>query len=89
MTKENYIEAFESVYDFDKIDMADYEHEYLLYKIEEHIEDCEFDERIPSEQEMADIVEQALTFIQYGDTSDVDDMIAIYEDYYNRFPDGR
>ena len=89
LSKDDYINAFEQIYNFDSIDIANYEHEHLISVIQDNIDDCKFDNQLPSKQEMADIVKEALSFIEYGDTIDVDEMNIIYNDYKNRFPLGR
>ena len=87
LNTETYIMAFKDLYDWDEYD--NFEDDRLLERINNSIDDYEFDEIKPTEEEMADVVKQALYDIQYGDTDDIDDLIMINDDYYERFPNGR
>ena len=84
---DDYIAAFMNTYNYD--DEDDFEDEDLKEIIEEYIDDCESDDVIPTEKEMADVVRDALYSIQYGDTCDCGDLERINDDYFDRFPYGR
>ena len=84
-----YIQAFENVYEYDDVDTCLYDDTYLKEKVQESIDDYEFEDVIPTEQDMADVVLDALDFLQYGDTCDADDLDNIAADRHYRFPHGR
>lgn len=82
-----FIEAFKKRYNYDDIDEKCFNNKKMIDAINECIEDCEGIEL--SEDEMAKIVYEILYILEYGDTSDVDDLSEIRKDINNRFPDGR
>lgn len=82
-----FIEAFKKRYNYDDIDEKYFNNKKMIDAINECIEDCEGIEL--SEDEMAKIVYETLYILEYGDTSDVDDLSEIRKDIDNRFPDGR
>lgn len=82
-----FIEAFKKKYNYDDIDEKYFNNKKMIDAINECIEDCEGIEL--SEDEMAKIVYETLYILEYGDTSDVDDLSEIRKDIDNRFPDGR
>lgn len=82
-----FIEAFKKRYNYDDIDEKYFNNKKMIDAINECIEDCEVIEL--SEDEMAKIVYETLYILEYGDTSDVDDLSEIRKDIDNRFPDGR
>lgn len=84
---EKFIEAFKNKYNYDDIDEKHFDDERLIKAINEYIEDYE-DEEL-NEEEMARFVYETLYTLEYGDTSDVDDLLDIDDDIYNRFPEGR
>ena len=86
VNEDTYINAFKTICGFDGIDEADLEREEILNAIRADIYDCETDGVIPSEQDMADVVKQALRQYQYGDSSDIDDLSKADEDLCDRFP---
>ncbi len=83
---ETYIDSFKNMYDFDNND--DFDNPVLKKIIQENIDEYNADKK-PSAKEMADVVKDALYFIQYGDTTDADDLDKINHDFYDRFPNGR
>lgn len=82
-----FIEAFKKRYNYDDIDEKYFNNKKMIDAINECIEDCEGIEL--SEDEMAKIVYETLYILEYGDTSDADDLSEIRKDIDNRFPDGR
>lgn len=88
MSKDDFINAFKKVYDYDTTDELYLEDEDFLNRLEELVLDYEDDDSV-SEEKMAEDVREILHFIQYGDTSDVDDLDRISEDFHDRFPCGR
>lgn len=82
-----FIEAFKKRYNYDDIDEKYFNNKKMIEKINECIEDCEGIEL--SEDEMAKVVYEKLYALEYGVTSDVDDLSEIREDIDNRFPYGR
>lgn len=85
--EEKFIEAFKKRYNYDDIDGKYFNSKKMIDAINEYIEDCEGVEC--TEDEMAKIVYEKLYVLEYGDTSDVDDLSEIRKDIDNRFPDGR
>ncbi len=88
LTLEDYLDAFRNTYNYDDIDEADFYSEKMKAIVEEDIEDYKDGGEI-REEDLAEFIKEKLYEIQYGDTCDADDMAAISEDYYGRFPDGR
>lgn len=86
-TEEKFIEAFKKRYNYDDIDEKYFNNKEMIEEINECIEDCEGIEL--SEDEMAKVVYEKLYALEYGDTSDVDDLSEIRKDIDNRFPYGR
>ena len=84
---EDYIMAFQDLCEWD--DQDDFEDERLRDKIYDAVTDAEFNNEEPTREEMAEVVKDVLYKIQYGDTSDADDLARINEDYHERFPNGR
>lgn len=85
--EEKFIEAFKKRYNYDDIDEKYFNNKKMIDAINECIEDYEGVEC--TEDEMAKIVYEKLYVLEYGDTSDVDDLSEIRKDIDNRFPDGR
>ncbi len=79
------IEKYKDKYGYDHIDEETFEKPSFVAKVKEALD--EYEDDIPSD-DAADIVKDALYFVQYGDTSDADDLAAISEDYCERFPEG-
>lgn len=86
-TEEKFIEAFKKRYNYDDIDEKYFNNKEMIDAINEYIEDCEGIEL--SEDEMAKVVYEKLYALEYGVTSDVDDLSEIRKDIDNRFPYGR
>lgn len=85
---EDYIMAFQDLCEWDEYD--NFEDERLRDMIYDAVTDAaEFDDEEPTREEMAEVVKNALYEIQYGDTTDADDLARISEDYHERFPNGR
>ena len=82
-----FIEAFKKRYNYDDIDEKYFNNKKMIDAINECIEDCEGIEL--SEDEMAKIVYEKLYILEYGDTSDANELSEIRKDINNRFPDGR
>lgn len=87
MKAETAIDIFKENCEFDAIDEHSFDNPDFLEKIQDKLDD--FEDETPSDDQVAQIVEDTLRFVQYGDTDDVDDLTKIHDDYSNRFPDGR
>ena len=81
------IEAFCERYNFDDYDKMHFDDERLIEKVNEHIED--YEGFMPDNDDMAETVLEILDFLEYGDTSDANDLERIREDKFERFPYGR
>lgn len=88
MSKDDFINAFKEIYDYDTTDESYLEDKDFLSRLEELVSDYEDDDSV-SKERMAEDVREILHFMQYGDTSDVDDLDRISEDFHDRFPCGR
>ena len=88
ITTNDFIDAFKKTYDYDKTDESYFEDEDFLNQLEELATDYEDDDSV-SEERLAEDVREILHFMQYGDTSDADDLEHISEDFHDRFPCGR
>ena len=86
ITIEEHVAAFKKRYKFDGHD--NFEDAKVLKEIQEHIDICKAENEMPSEDEMANVVKEALYHAQYGNTFDPDDLTNI-NDYIKRFPCGR
>ena len=89
LTVDDFINAFAKKYNYDEFDEKDFEKEAFITKIQEYIKDCKDDGESPDLETMAEVVHDALYSLQYGDTSDKDDLDAIQGDMDDRFPEGR
>ena len=83
-TEEKFIEAFKKRYNYDYIDEKYFNSKEMIDAINEYIEDCEGVEY--TEDEMAKIVYEKLYALEYGVTTDVDELSEIKKDINNRFP---
>lgn len=88
ITAETFIEAFKNTYNYDATDESYFEDDDFLERIEECISDYEDDDSV-SEKRMAKDVYDILHFLQYGDSSDIDDVNGMNKDLHDRFPNGR
>lgn len=87
--KLTYLSSFKDIYNYDDLDESDFDHPRVIEAIYDSIDDCESDGLTLSKEEMAKVVKDALYHVQYGDTTDADELERINEDIKNRFPDGR
>lgn len=89
LTVDDFINAFAKKYNYDEFDEKDFEKEAFITKIQEYIKDYKDDNTQPNIETMAKVVHDALYSLQYGNTSDKDDLDKIHDDIYDRFSEGR
>ncbi len=89
VTVDDYLDAFKEICDYDDIDAKYFGSKSLEAIIRDDIQSRLEDGLMFTKEALSKVVEDALYSLQYGDTDDANDLAAIDEDFYKRFPDGR
>lgn len=84
-----FIDAFIDKYSYDDADAEDFGKSEFINRVRERIDDIHCREEDVTEDNMAEIVHDILYKMQYGDTSDADDIHRIASDMSRCFPGGR
>ena len=89
VTVGDYLDAFKEICDHDDIDAEYFGSESFEAIIQDDIQSRLEDGLMFMKEALSKVVEDALYSPKYGDTDDANDLAAIDEDFYKRFPDGR
>lgn len=89
ITIDDYIDAFKEMCNYDDIDIKCFSDQGFDAILQDDMDARIHGNLKITKEELSKVVVAALNIIQYGDTDDANDLVAIDEDFRNRFPDGR
>lgn len=89
LTVQMFIDAFIDKYSYDDDDAEDFCESEFIDRVRERINEIQQLEEEITEDNMAEIIHDILHKMQYGDTSDVNDIHKEESDMRRRFPNGR